>query len=482
VLDVGGGLPEVIVATTGGASTRYVQVQGQVLAQEEAGAWAYVLPDHLGSVRQLADTDGQVTRAQSFDPFGVLLEANGSGVSEFGYTGEQADGSTGLVFLRARYYGPSVGRFTSKDPFRGFVTRPQSLGGYSYVENRPLAWIDPNGYFPPPPERTTSSGPENSLAEEIVEVVRSGWSFKANLHPGGFYGAGMISFGSSFIDIWVEPRVFLPSVSNPRVGSYTNTGIDILYETVIWIQGVTNLEGAISSGLARMAIANSPPDNNLGGTLLQMGTPATLDEYRDLHIGINGYAWYGGGTGHIDPLSASDPATLGYARLIDDRTPKYPGGSNQRVVRHYFDDPYSVEGPRTSGGRLATGTAYLAELAVEMAGTGDVGLRKYQVQVQRQRASACTLPGFDELFTETRAIIQTYHLYRNAAGYQINPAYLSVHSLGSQFQEVPIYYPGVATLSDASSLCNSLSSCYNRAELVEPPEWWMIVEAPEWWR
>jgi YD repeat-containing protein len=31
VLDVAGGLPEVIVATTGGASTRYVQVQGQVL-------------------------------------------------------------------------------------------------------------------------------------------------------------------------------------------------------------------------------------------------------------------------------------------------------------------------------------------------------------------------------------------------------------------------------------------------------------------
>jgi YD repeat-containing protein len=57
VLDVAGGLPEVIVATTGGASTRYVQVQGQVLAQQESGTWTHILPDHLGSVRQLFVSD-----------------------------------------------------------------------------------------------------------------------------------------------------------------------------------------------------------------------------------------------------------------------------------------------------------------------------------------------------------------------------------------------------------------------------------------
>jgi YD repeat-containing protein len=72
VLDVAGGLPEVIVATTGGASTRYVQVQGQILAEYEAGAWGYVLPDHLGSVRQLVDAAGQVSLAQGYDPFGNL--------------------------------------------------------------------------------------------------------------------------------------------------------------------------------------------------------------------------------------------------------------------------------------------------------------------------------------------------------------------------------------------------------------------------
>jgi len=61
VLDVSGGVPEVIVATTGGASTYYVQVRGQILVQHGSGVWTYILPDHLGSVRQLTNAGGQVT-------------------------------------------------------------------------------------------------------------------------------------------------------------------------------------------------------------------------------------------------------------------------------------------------------------------------------------------------------------------------------------------------------------------------------------
>ena len=45
VLDVAGGLPEVIVATMGGSSIYYVQVQRQVLAQYEASVWAHVLSE-----------------------------------------------------------------------------------------------------------------------------------------------------------------------------------------------------------------------------------------------------------------------------------------------------------------------------------------------------------------------------------------------------------------------------------------------------
>jgi RHS repeat-associated protein len=149
VLDVAGGLPEVIVATTDGASTPYVQIQGQVLAQYDSGTWAYVAPDALGSVRQLADTDGHVTLAQHYDPFGNLLEAAGQGASEFGYTGEWWDRYMNLLFLRARYYDPGVGRFVSKDLWMGSELRPQSMNGWSYTDANPVNLTDPAGSCPP---------------------------------------------------------------------------------------------------------------------------------------------------------------------------------------------------------------------------------------------------------------------------------------------------------------------------------------------
>jgi RHS repeat-associated protein len=140
-LDVGGGLPEVIAETAGGQARQYVTG----LAQYDSGTWAYQLPDALGSVRQLSNAVGQVTLAQSYDPFGNVLEVTGSGKSGFGYTGEQADGSTGLIFLRARYFDPATGRFINTDPFPGYANRPQTLNAYSYVSNNPVTLTDYSG-------------------------------------------------------------------------------------------------------------------------------------------------------------------------------------------------------------------------------------------------------------------------------------------------------------------------------------------------
>ena len=103
-------------------------------------------------MRHLSDAAAQVTLAQSYGPFGGLTEQTGSGTSGFGYTGEQEDASTGLVFLRARYYDPSVGVFVSKDPFPGHLLRPQTQNSYVYVTNNPIRFTDPMGYDGGDPE------------------------------------------------------------------------------------------------------------------------------------------------------------------------------------------------------------------------------------------------------------------------------------------------------------------------------------------
>ena len=61
----------------------------------------------------------------------------------FGFTGELHDGD--LVHLRARWYHPNLGTFTSRDPFAGFDTQPYSLHPYQYAYSNPVLWTDPSG-------------------------------------------------------------------------------------------------------------------------------------------------------------------------------------------------------------------------------------------------------------------------------------------------------------------------------------------------
>lgn len=68
--------------------------------------------------------------------------------SNYGFTGEYTDSTTGMVYLRARDYNPTLGVFTSLDPFEGVSDRPMSLNGYSWVEGNVPNLSDPNGEAP----------------------------------------------------------------------------------------------------------------------------------------------------------------------------------------------------------------------------------------------------------------------------------------------------------------------------------------------
>jgi len=111
------------------------------------GAMEYPLLDGLGSVRQLTDASGTVILGRSYDAYGNVRLATGTGSSRLGYTGELQDSVSGLVYLRARHYYPALGRFLQRDSFGGFGQRPQSLNRYVYVQNSPLIFVDPSGHY-----------------------------------------------------------------------------------------------------------------------------------------------------------------------------------------------------------------------------------------------------------------------------------------------------------------------------------------------
>jgi len=122
----------------------YVYGNGQIIVKFRSGRlkWAYH-EDLLGSVRVTTDSTGWPVFQSGYEPFGEPYGASGS--SRFTYTGQVQDSSSGLFYLRARYYDPDIGRFASMDPLPGSISSPQTLNGYSYCGNDPINNIDPTG-------------------------------------------------------------------------------------------------------------------------------------------------------------------------------------------------------------------------------------------------------------------------------------------------------------------------------------------------
>lgn len=122
------------------------------LALPAGRAISYVAVDGLGRVVATNDAAGSVTHSVAFDAWGETRRELGTRTHPFTYTGRET-GELGLLFYRARYYQPSVGRFTQEDPAtirvpgrnaEKYASRTRE-GSYRYSQNSPLMRRDPLG-------------------------------------------------------------------------------------------------------------------------------------------------------------------------------------------------------------------------------------------------------------------------------------------------------------------------------------------------
>ena len=95
----------------------------------------YLTNDHLGSTRLALNTDNTIKETVEYSPFGERGESD----LTLGYTGMEYDTQIGTYDYHARWYDPSIGRFDGVDSIR------QSISPYSYTENNPINFIDPDG-------------------------------------------------------------------------------------------------------------------------------------------------------------------------------------------------------------------------------------------------------------------------------------------------------------------------------------------------
>jgi len=84
---------------------------------------------------------------QTYFPYGAPRTTEGSALpTDYTFTGQKSDDSTGLMFYGARYYDVTLGRFTQPDTIVPHPLNPQSLNRFAYVLNNPVKYTDPTGH------------------------------------------------------------------------------------------------------------------------------------------------------------------------------------------------------------------------------------------------------------------------------------------------------------------------------------------------
>jgi len=108
-----------------------------------AGTHHYYYTDPQGTVLAKADAQGNIIASYDYAPYGT--QALGTAPSGPGYTGHVNDPESGFVYMQARYYDPSVGRFLSVDPVAPSLGGLFNFNRYDYANNNPINHTDPDG-------------------------------------------------------------------------------------------------------------------------------------------------------------------------------------------------------------------------------------------------------------------------------------------------------------------------------------------------
>ena len=101
--------------------------------------------DPLGSVAEMSDSNGNIVASYHYEGFGnVVTDGTNPPANPLLFQGQYFDSATGLYYMRARYYDPTVGRFTQRDPVAQTVGNP-AISPYVFAGNRPTVFTDPTG-------------------------------------------------------------------------------------------------------------------------------------------------------------------------------------------------------------------------------------------------------------------------------------------------------------------------------------------------
>jgi len=165
-------------------TTVYFYAGNKLIASRDNSGMKYYHSDRLGSNRLITDSNGNKIGESLNLPFGQPLINNGV---RYSFTGKEFD-NTKLFYFGARYYDPTIGKFTSVDPVE---TEP----AYQYVHNNPMNYVDPDG--------REISFPQFNFAAS--DATQTDFSYQINLQ---LSASKLYSEDGAYVNIDNSPKIW----------------------------------------------------------------------------------------------------------------------------------------------------------------------------------------------------------------------------------------------------------------------------------
>jgi RHS repeat-associated protein len=145
IVDPNGLLSKVLAETDGAGNVAayYVYGLGLISKVTATGQTYFYHYDGLGSTTAMTDSTGSTVNTYAYDAFGNVLSSVEATANPFQYAGAYGvmNEGNGLLYMRARYYDPEIGRFLTQDP----IGVPGGVNLYAYVGSNPVNLVDPTG-------------------------------------------------------------------------------------------------------------------------------------------------------------------------------------------------------------------------------------------------------------------------------------------------------------------------------------------------
>lgn len=181
-----------VMEAKGGSRTLVVWEGALPLLQIKDGKPEYLLHDHLGSVRMVANAQGEVAQRFDYEPFGSFV--NSEATTDFAprFAGMFCDREAEAYLTPTRAYNPKIGRWAQAEPAKTVPTgRQEDLSRYGYGGDNPVNLVDLTGRAAEPPPYSLLYA--EALVTEIPESFKEHWTSASTFWSQAFRGG--IQFG-----------------------------------------------------------------------------------------------------------------------------------------------------------------------------------------------------------------------------------------------------------------------------------------------